>query len=196
MRITPYVQRVNYKPFPADHRNVVRTVVDLLQTNPIVVLSGKLQPFVQNRQIGKSLSCREILNQIAARGKTSYYLDLKHILKYQSRSGYLHIDDFEFTVVDNLSKMDAYILDEIHHAFPRDASARGKMDVNGKPVYRGEEYNRVMFKFWGKVKQRVADGAKFIFVTALHPGDAEYTDFLMDDNMLPFFNAPVVELQV
>jgi len=194
-RVTPGIQRVNYRPVAAVHKDVARVVVDLLDHNSMVILSGANQPFVQNRQIGKTLACQEIMSLLAVRGKSSFFQDVRHILKYQGGS-YLHLDDFKHVMLSsNQAQMGVNMIDEIQHAFPRDISAQGKRDIHGKPIYRGEEYNRVMFAFWQKVSERIAQGGKYLFITALHPLNAEYQDFLINDNISPFFSAPVVELQ-
>jgi hypothetical protein len=191
------VQRANYRPIPVNPSNVSRVSRKLFQTNPMLVYSGVDQPFFKNCQIGKSHSCRHIMMSMFNRGRTAEYRDVKQALGMDNRPT-TRFDVFRFTeeIIYLLPEAEFYVLDEIHHAWPRDPNVTGKGHW-GIPIYRGKGYNDTMFGFWQKLEGLKQAGKKFLMVTALHPQQAEYLDFLHDTEipaMAEFFTAPVLEL--
>lgn len=160
----------------------------------MVIFTGKNQPFVTNRNIGKTLSCQQLFDRLSKSGQRVKYLDLKQKLNLNaSPTAGIDIGKFLYEAVEALPDCDVYIFDEIHHAFPRDPKAQG-IDSTKRPIYRGDKYNQAMTRFWQKVSELQAKGKKFVFVTALHPQDAAYQQFLSNPQIDEFFNAPVVEL--
>ena len=193
-KITSADQRAVYRPYPATPPTVAKTAVGLIENNPMVVLSGTRQPFADNRQIGKTLACREIGARLRGAGKRISYADIKRMLRVDTtRFSYIHVEDFRYHLVDNLAPSEIYIFDEIHHAFPRDPQSKMR-DVWELPIYRGEEYNDAMFAFWEKIGRLKMEGRRFLMVTALHPQDAEYQEYLFAPPIQAFFSAPIVEL--
>ncbi len=179
--------------FRANHRNVATKVVDLLMQHSIVILTGKKRPFVLNRNIGKTVSCKAIRTMLSNKRRKICYLDIKQLLNLEAgRGSIIRLDKFLDNAVDNLPECDVYIFDEIHQAFPRASVHR--RDATGKPIYRGEEYNETMVRFWKKITNLRSKGKKFLMVTAQHPHDKAYQQFLSTQDIDPFFCAPIVEL--
>jgi hypothetical protein len=172
---------------------VAKTVVDLLDRHPLVVLTGTNQPFVQNRNIGKTLACKSIRQHLVMKGRSIFYIDIKHALGIGTAdTSYVHLEDFS-EMVTKLSRFGALILDEAHYAFPRDPACKLR-DWWGHPIYRGEQYNNEMFAFWKKLAQFMMEGTRLVMITALHPLDPLNQHFLVNEDIALYYSAPTVEL--
>jgi hypothetical protein len=198
-RITPAIQRVRFARHPVNYSGVARKAHALIPAHPMVVLSGTNQTFFDNCQIGKTQSTHAIFQEQLRRGVASEYRDIKGILRMDNRpTSRIDVENFNYEMIDTLPAVEFYILDEFHHAFPRDPQVKGKKGPWGIKVYRGEDYNDTMFAFWRKMEGLRQDGARFLLVTALHPQQAEYRDFQHDTAipmMAEYFSSPVMELQ-
>lgn len=191
--ITVEMQRRNYRPHPATPPTVAKTVVDLLDHNPLVVLTGTNQPFVQNRNIGKTLACKSIRQHLVMQGRSIFYMDIKSTLGISTADiNYVHLEDFSDRVT-KLPPFGALIFDEAHYAFPHDPACKLR-DWWGQPVYRGEEYNQTMFAFWRKITELQERGSRILMVTALHPLDPMNQHFLVNEDIASYYGAPTVEL--
>jgi len=196
IRITKAVQQARFTRRQVNPRNVSQISRELFAANPMLVYTGINQPFFDNCQIGKTSSCLDIFNSLRIRGRAEFR-DIKRALRMDNRpTSRTDLDEFTHVMIDSLPEADFYILDEIHHAFPRDPRVNGKGPW-GIPIFRGQEYNEAMFGFWQKLGELKQAGSKFLLVTALHPQQAEYLDFLHDTRVsatAEFFTSPVLEL--
>lgn len=180
-------------PHSATPQTVSKTVVDLLDHHPLVVLTGTNRPFVENRNIGKTLACKGIRQQLMMKGRSVFYIDIKQALGISTAAlSYDHLEDFSERT-RKLPDLGVLIFDEIHYAFPRDPACKQR-DWWGCPVYRGEKYNQTMFAFWRKIAELQGQGSRILMVTALHPLDPMNRNFLMNEDTAPYYNAPTVEL--
>jgi len=182
-----------YRPHPATPPTVAKTVVDLLDRHPLVVLTGTNRPFVENRNIGKTLACKDIRKQLVLQGRSIFYIDIKNTLGIGTADNrYVHLEDFSERV-DKLPNFGALIFDEAHYAFPRDPACKLR-DWWGHPIFRGEQYNLEMFAFWKKLAQFMKEGTRVVMVTALHPLDPLNQHFLVNEDIASYYSAPTVEL--
>jgi hypothetical protein len=182
---------MRYTPHRVKRENASPHILRLLGTQQTLIVSGTShQYFDVNKRIGKtSLLRQELSAELQKRGRSVAFFHIGDLIDIESFLFHLLDNEAHFNQrLRSLPEAETYIFDEIHYALP-------PSEPNPILSMIFPQFNECLLRFWDKIEGLHRSGKKIIFITALHPLNEKYADFLYNPTIALALTSPVVELE-
>lgn len=191
----PALARMRYRPHLVERQGLVSKALELLKTNPAVVITGSdHEEFENNCVRGKTTLAGELLQKVREGGQSALWVNLQAKVWLAERDRDLATKfsarDFQFFESEPTRRLRARTAEVCFI----DEAQLGFLSPEEKYSARVKYNNRYMFGFLKELAKLANQGMKFVFISSAHPLNPMLLGNRGSYEMINFFTAPVIEL--